>query len=74
MSEILDVTAGMDRMKANELSQSIMVRAEERLKQGQSVEHFTDNYDVETVKPKPEYEASLMKVKEDLARLGMPYY
>jgi len=60
-------------MKADELTKSMMVKAEELIKQGQSVEHFTDKYDVETIKPKPEYEASLMEVKEDLARMGVPY-
>jgi hypothetical protein len=73
MGEILDATAGMDRIRANELSNSIMGKAEELLKQGRSVEHFTEIYDMETIKPKPEYEASLMKVKEYLARIGVPY-
>jgi heme oxygenase len=39
----------------------------------EQMEHFVEQYDLKTVQPKPEYEAKLMKVKEDLARMGVPY-
>ena len=33
---------------------------------------FADAYDLATVKPKPEYEAGMMRVMDELATLGMP--
>jgi methylamine--corrinoid protein Co-methyltransferase len=72
LGEILDVTAGMDKSKARELINTIMAKVDEMLGQEQ-MEHFVEQYDLKTVQPKPEYEAKLMKVKEDLARMGMPY-
>ena len=34
---------------------------------------FPEVYDIKTVKPKPEYEASLMKIKDELAGMGYPF-
>ena len=34
---------------------------------------FGETYDLKTVKPLPDFEAKIMAVKEDLARMGMPY-
>jgi len=31
-------------------------------------------YDVKTVRPKPDYEAMIMRAKDELARLGVPYH
>ncbi len=62
----------MDKSKARELINTIMAKVDEMLGQEQ-MEHFVDQYDLKTVQPKPEYEAKLMKVKEDLARMGVPY-
>ncbi|MGD0949162.1 MAG: hypothetical protein ABSA52_17260 [Candidatus Binatia bacterium] len=32
---------------------------------------FAKAYDLATVKPKPEYEAAMLRVMDELARLGM---
>jgi hypothetical protein len=73
IGEIMDVTAGMDRSKANELAKSIMAKSDTLLGQEPPMEGFVEKYDVSTIKPKPEYEAKLMKAKEDLASMGIPY-
>lgn len=76
VGEIMDCTAGMDKKKANTLAQKILVKAEALLEAdgpGETKIPFGETYDLETVKPLPEFEASLMAVKEDLARMGMPY-
>jgi methylamine--corrinoid protein Co-methyltransferase len=73
LGEIMETTAGMDRNKARELAGAIMKAADGMLGQEPPMEHFADQYDLKTVKPKPEYEAKIMKAKEDLAGLGVPF-
>ena len=76
VGEIMDCTAGMDKQKANALAQKIMAKVEERLEAdgpGEVKIPFAETYDLKTVKPLPKFEAELMKVKEDLASMGMPY-
>jgi len=76
IGEIMDCTAGMDKEKANELGLKIMVKCEELLKEqkpGMAVKPFNETYDLEKITPLPAYEAEMMKVKEDLASMGVPY-
>ncbi len=74
IGEGMQVTAGMDREKINDLIQKMMtVMDETEPKEMRFDIPFTDMYDLETVKPKPEYEKMLMNAKDRLARLGMPY-
>jgi hypothetical protein len=73
IGEILEVTAGMAPDAANALTQRIMVKVDELLPSVDRDLPFGEAYDVATVQPKPEYEASMLRVKEELARLGMPY-
>ncbi len=73
IGEVMEVTAGMPADQANELTLKIMVEVDELLPSVDKMLPFEEAYDVETVQPKPQYEAAMMKVKEGLARLGMPY-
>ncbi len=73
IDEIMEVTAGMPADRANELAQKIMLKVDELLPSVDKQLPFPQAYDIETVQPKPEYEASLLRVKEQLAKLGMPY-
>jgi methylamine--corrinoid protein Co-methyltransferase len=73
INEVMQATAGMPPEKANELAQKIMLKVDELLPTVEQQVPFPEAYDVAKVKPKPEYEAGLLKVKEELARLGMPY-
>ncbi len=75
IGEMMTATAGMDKLKANELALKILAGVEEEKKNLTSKDAvpFPDVYDIETVKPKPEYEASLMKIKDKLAGMGFPY-
>lgn len=73
IGEVLDATAGMDKGKANGLVKAIMEKADSLLGKEPPMVHFTEKYDVKTVKPLPEYETKMMQVKEDLARMGIPF-
>jgi hypothetical protein len=73
IGEIMNVTAGMDAAKANELAKAIMVKVDERVSQVSKPVPFYEKYDINKVKPKVEYEAGLLAVKEELASMGMPY-
>jgi len=73
IGETMCAAAGMDKNKATELVNAIMAKADEMLGQEPPMEHFKEQYDIETVKPKPEYEKKIMEVKEGLAQMGVPY-
>jgi methylamine--corrinoid protein Co-methyltransferase len=73
IDEILQATAGMPADRANELTQKIMAKVDELLPTVDQQLAFPEAYDIESVQPKPEYEASLLRVKDELAALGMPY-
>ncbi len=76
VGEIMKVTAGMDRVKANALARKITDKFEDLFQDyshKETHEPFDKCYDMKTVKPKPEYEATLLTVKDDLARMGMPF-
>ena len=73
IGEVMEVTAGLPADRANELTQKIMAEVDVLLPSVDKMLPFEEAYDCETVQPKPAYEAAMMKVKEGLARLGMPY-
>ncbi len=75
IGEVMKVTSGMDKAKANELAKNIQAKVDERLGEVTAQKAFLEAYDWDgkTTKPKPDYEAGMMKVKEELAGMGMPY-
>jgi hypothetical protein len=73
IDEIMQVSAGMPADRANELVQKIMLKVDELLPEVDKQLPFPEAYDCETVQPRPEYEASMLKVKDELAAMGMPY-
>jgi hypothetical protein len=73
IDEIMQATTGMPADQANELAQKIMLKVDELLPSVDQQLPFPEAYDIEKVEPKPEYEASLLRVKEELTRMGMPY-
>ena len=74
VGEAMDVCAGMDRQKVNELVEKIMVHADATTpKEMPAAVLFPEMYDPDTVKPLPEYEATMMRAKEKLASFGIPY-
>ena len=72
--EVMNVTAGMKPDKANELVKRIMgeVDKAERKEMVFAVA-FPEIYNLETLKPMPEYEAMILNAKDKLARLGVPF-
>jgi hypothetical protein len=73
IGEMLDGCAGMSADRANELSQKIMAKVDELLPKVDAQLPFFEAYDVESVQPKPAYEASMLEVKDELMKLGMPF-
>ncbi len=76
VGEIMQVTAGMDRAKANALALKITAKYLDLFKNydhKETHEPFDQCYDIKTVKPRAEYESTVMKVKEDLAKMGIPF-
>ncbi|MFN8626137.1 MAG: monomethylamine:corrinoid methyltransferase [Candidatus Binatia bacterium] len=67
---------GLSPDRANALCQDIMRKVDELLPQVRITNTeqvpFPDAYDIDTVKPKPAYEAGLLRVMDELARMGMP--
>lgn len=76
VGEVMDCTAGMDKTRANELTLKIMAKCEELLEAdgpGENKKPFAETYDMKTVKPLPEFESTVMEVKEGLAKMGVPF-
>ena len=73
IDEIMRVTAGLSADRANELAQKIMLEVDELLPGVDKQLPFPEAYDIAKVQPRPEYEASLLRVRDELAALGMPY-
>jgi hypothetical protein len=73
IGEVLRVTAGMHKSKADGLVNAIMEKVDSMVGKEPPMVPFTEKYDVKTVKPLPEYETKVMQVKEDLARMGIPF-
>jgi methylamine--corrinoid protein Co-methyltransferase len=72
IDKMLDACTGLSPEKANELAQKIMRKVDDLLPTVQKQVPFPEAYDLKTVKPRPEYEAGLLRVMDELARLGMP--
>ncbi len=73
-AEVMDVTAGMPAEKANELVQKILTEID-KIEPGEMIMAvpFPDIYDIQTMKPKPDYEKMILGGKDVLARLGVPF-
>ncbi len=72
IGQMMDACAGMPADRANELAQKIMRKVDELLPTATKPIPFVEAYDVETVRPRPQYEAGLQRVMDELTRLGMP--
>ncbi len=74
IGEAMTATAGMEREKANDLVQKMLTIMDETQPKEMNFQiPFREMYDLQTVKPKPNYESMLMRAKDRLARLGVPY-
>lgn len=78
VGEVCTAVAGMDRNQAGALAVKILNKFEEIWKANgyRNEEYhkpFAECYDLQTVKPLPEYEATYNRVKEDLASMGLPF-
>jgi len=73
IGEMLDAVTGMPAGAAHELAQQIMHKVDAVLPTVQQPVSFPEAYDLRTVTPQPAYEAGLLRVKDELAQLGMPF-
>lgn len=72
--EAMKATAGMEREKVNDLVQEMMtIMDKTQPKEFKFQIPFPDMYDLKTVQPFPEYEALLLRAKDRLAGIGVPY-
>ncbi len=72
--EAMKATSGMEREKVNDLVQKLLtIMDETEPKEFRFHIPFPDMYDLNTVQPLPEYEAMLLRAKDRMAKLGVPY-
>jgi methylamine--corrinoid protein Co-methyltransferase len=72
IGQMMRACTALSADQANELAQKIMRKVDEILPTVKKQVPFPAAYDIETVKPKPEYEAGMLRVMEELSALGMP--
>lgn len=72
MAEVGHAAAGMPRKQANELVTWLVENYKDTLDQRPLGKHFTEVYDLQTVKPKPEWLAIYNEVKGELRAKGLP--
>lgn len=72
IDQMMKACAGLSAEKSNELAQKIMRKVDEVLPTVQKQVPFPSAYDIDTVKPKPAYEAGMLRVMDELVGLGMP--
>ncbi len=74
IAEAMEVTAGMPREKINELVKAILTRVYTTMgTEFPAGTPFPEACDLKTAQPLPEYEAIMLRGKDELARLGVPY-
>jgi len=70
--EVLHACSGMSREQANEIVKQIIPRYEDQLRDPDIGVPFPEAYDVETITPKPEWQAMYDEVKREVIEMGMP--
>ena len=73
VGEILKAVSGMEREKTNERLKAILEVTEQKVKETSGPRAFPDAYDLKTVEPKPALVADYNRVKENIAKLGVPF-
>jgi methylamine---corrinoid protein Co-methyltransferase len=73
VGETMNALAGMERGKANALLKAVLATTDEKLKACSGPRSFPEAYDPETVRPRPELVKDYDRVKEALAKLGVPF-
>lgn len=71
IDRMLKACAGLSARQANTLAQRIMRKVDELLPTKKE-RPFAEVYELTTFKPKPDYEAGLLRVMDELASMGMP--
>jgi methylamine--corrinoid protein Co-methyltransferase len=71
--EMADAAAGMAAGRASELALLLLERYEDRMEDGPRGKRYQECYDVTTRKPSDEYQRLYGEVKEELARIGVPF-
>jgi len=70
--EVLHACSGMTRADANEVVKKIVVKYEEKLLEPDNGVTFPECYDMDTLTPKPEWQAMYDKVRAEVIEMGLP--
>lgn len=70
--EVLHACAGMSREQANQIVKELLPKYENKLQDPDIGVTFQECYDVETITPKPEWQAMYDHVKKEVIEMGMP--
>lgn len=71
-AEVAHAAAGISREQANEMIKEFQKHYVPLLDKQPIGKHFTEVYDLKTLKPLPEWQKIYDKVKEDVIRIGLP--
>ena len=70
--EVLTASSGLTRKKANDLAKKFIPFYEDKLKEPDIGVPFRECYDIEHLRPVPEWQGIYDKVKTELINLGLP--
>lgn len=74
IGDVMHAVTGMKRENSNELLKRVRSVTDAKVqKQTPGLVEFPEIYDLDTVQPKPEFDALCQQVQEDLAKLGVPF-
>ena len=71
MAEVAHAAAGMPRCDADPIVRQLIERYKQDLDQRPVGKHFTEVYDVERIRPKPEWQAMYEEVKQEVREMGL---
>ncbi len=73
IGEVMNAVAGMKREDASELLKRIVADIPKQIEVAPEPREMQEVYDMKAARPTPAYEAELLRGRDDLARLGVPF-
>jgi hypothetical protein len=74
LHELMKGVSGMPGDEANELTRRLMVKVDDMLKTAEiGMPTFPMMYDVDTIKPLPDYETSIYNARDEMMAMGVPF-
>ena len=72
VAEVSHAASGMELSKVNEIVKALLPKYEDSIKEPDLGVPFQEAYDMDTLEPTPEWEATYRKVKAECIELGIP--